>query len=107
MYCLELGNLFIPFEKSSPPAGMLIRPAIQFPDFINNMIAVSIYNMCSFVSVSCQMILNNAFCGHGVDIFIWIESMIKRADVDIVDIQQDSAISLFRQTGQELPLCHG
>src|SRR5216683_7498654 len=53
-----------------------------------------------------EMILPDALGRHGVDIVVRIKSMVERAHENIVDVEQDSAVSLFSYRRNKFPLGH-
>ena len=67
---------------------------------------VSIDDIVTAITVSRQVKLLYPLNRDAVDEILCRKSVVKTADVDIVDVEQQQAISLFRDRRQKRPLAH-
>ena len=67
---------------------------------------VSVENIFLETRVAGDMNLRDTFRGNRVNVNRWIEAMILRRNVNIVDVQEYAAIGTLDNFVQELPLRH-
>src|SRR2546426_7667434 len=56
----EARNFLIPFQQGSHAAGSLTRTSVQLPNCIDHVIAVSVQNVSSLVSMPGEVILDHS-----------------------------------------------
>src|SRR5580704_2569818 len=104
---VELGDGSVPFEQGGNAADALVSVAIEIPNGVNHVIAVRIQNMGAFVGVASQMNLHNAVGGNTINVLLGVEPVIERADVDVVHVEQDSAVGFLGKLNQKVRFVPG
>jgi hypothetical protein len=60
----------------------------------------------SYLRMAGDVNLRHAMRGDGIDVVDGVEFVVHRGDVDVVHVEQNSAIGALDDFGQELPLGH-
>jgi len=64
---------------------------------------VSVEQIAAVIAMAGEMELHYAVRGDGVDIAEGVEAMVKGADEDVVEVEQDRAVGLLDYGAQEFP----
>jgi hypothetical protein len=67
---------------------------------------VRVQEVHAAIDVTGEMVLRYALNLDRLDVTRSIETVVEGADVNIINIEQDPAISLFRNSIQEIPFSH-
>ena len=79
---------------------------IEFPHGIEHRVIVRVEDVLFELRVAGDMDLRNAFGRNAVDVVHWVEAVILRRDIDVVDVEQNPAVGRMDHLVQELPLGH-
>ena len=98
--------LVIPLDESrysaKPSYGFPIEP----PHRCRDRVIVSVDQQISRNAVTCQVNLAYPLCWNSCEILRRREAVIDGADVDIVNVQQNAAVSFVSDSGSKNPLWH-
>ncbi len=103
---VEGWNVVVPLEKCRGGAGAFDGAGVEPPDGIEDRVIVRVEDVLLELGVAGDVNLRDALGGDAVDVVEWIEAVILRRDVDVVDVEQDAAVGGFDDLVQELPLGH-
>ena len=103
---VEVRDVLVPLVEGRHVAGPATRPPEQLPHLGHRVIGVGVEDVRALVRVTGDVVLHDAVGGHVVDVYPRIESVVERADVHVVDVEEQPAVGLLGQAGQEIPLRH-
>src|ERR1700685_2879779 len=93
---LDLGNIVIPFDERWDAAEAPHRMLVERPHLGANRMVVSVEQIAAVVAMAGEMELDHTPGGNRVDIAQRIEAMVKGADEDVVEVEQNRAVGLLR-----------
>src|SRR5260370_28378429 len=99
-------NFVVPLQEGCRRAYTLNGPRVDFPNWIDHGMLVSIQNVFLKLGMSRDVYLGHPLCGHAIHVVMGIEVVISRRYVDVVDVQENSAVGGFHDLGKKLPLGH-
>src|SRR5712664_480161 len=104
---LELGNVIVPFDQGGNAPETAERGPVQLPDGIDYRSVVRVQHVAAVVAVAGQVELADAVHWNSGQVSVGIEAVVARAHVDVVHVEEEAAVGLPRDPGQELPFGHG
>src|SRR5260370_1560856 len=96
-------NAVVPFRKRRRVPQALNRPLVKFPHRIDHRMIVRVQNVPPVLRVPRNMYLRHTLRRHAVHIVKRIEAVILRGNIDIVHVQQNSAVPSLHHFIQKLP----
>ncbi len=106
MHFIEGWDVVVPLEQRRGRADAFDGASVQAPDGIEHGVVVGVEDVLLELGVAGDVDLRDALGGDAVDVVEWIEAVVLRRDVDVVDVEQDAAVGGFDDLVQELPLGH-
>ena len=100
---LKLRDVVVPFDQRRNPAEAPHRVLVQGPDLGANRMIVGVEQVSAMIAMAGEVELDHAFGGHRIDIADGVEAMVKRANKDVVNVQQDRAVGLLGNGRSEIP----
>ena len=98
--------MVVALDHGAHVAEAAYRGCVKIPHRIDDIGVVGVDDVRAAVAVSGQVDLPDAFDRNAVQKLDRIETMVERADVDIVHVQQHMAVGASRDFGQEVPFAH-
>ena len=92
MHFVEGWNVVVPLQQRCRWSGQLDRPRVQPPHRIDHRMVVGIEDVLLKLGVAGDVDLCDALVGDAVQVIKRIEAVIARGDVDVVDVEQNSAV---------------
>src|SRR5262249_50161563 len=105
MNYFETGNLLVPFQQRGNSTSALARAPIELPHGVDDVIAMRVQNVRAFVSVPCQVILNDPIHWNPINEVVRIQSVVEGADVNIVDVEENATVRLLSEGREKVDLC--
>src|SRR5258708_1891066 len=102
----ESRNGVVPLEESCSVTNPLNGTIVKVRDRIDQRMIVSIEDIFFVLGMAGDVNLRETFGGNAVNVIEGIKAVILRGDVNIVDVQEDAAISAFDDFVQEFPFGH-
>ena len=90
----------------TPPVSS-VGGAVQLPDRIDDVIVVGVDQMGGVVAVAGEVELDDPLVGQRPDEPVGVHVVVEARHVDVVDVEEQPAVRLLGQAGDELPLVHG
>ena len=93
----------IPLEQSRNPGRVALRPQIERPHRRRHRMIVRVDEVRPAVGEARQVDLDDMLGGQAIDVYTRVEAVIARADMDVIDVQQQSAAGRLGQGAEEFP----
>src|ERR1700735_3905515 len=101
MHLFKRGDLIIPLKQCGGWTATLNGALVELPDGIEDRVIVRIEDVLLEPRVACDMDLCNTFRRDAVNVNQWVEIVILRRDIDIVDVEKNPAIGCVNAFTQE------
>lgn len=96
-------DIFVPFDERGYGAEAIEGFAVNSPYIVDHRPDVRVDDVFTVVCVSSEMELADTIDGDGLEVGVDGEAVVKGADVDVVDIQEDLAVGALGDLAQEVP----
>src|SRR5271170_8188023 len=106
MHFVKGRDIVVPLKQSCGVPDTLDRPLVQTPNWIKYRVIVGVEDVLFKLGVAGDVNLRDALDRNAVDVVEGVESMILGRDVDVVDVEQDSAVGRLHHLVQKLPFGH-
>ena len=103
---LEAGDVGVPFEQDGGGAAFLQGEVEHFPDGVEHGVVVGVEDVLFKFGMAGDVELADAVVRDITEVFVGIEVVVLGGDVDVVDVEEDAAVGLFDDFGEELPFGH-
>src|SRR5690242_8150566 len=102
----KFGDVVVPFNEGRNLAEASYGMLVERPDLGANRMIVRVEQIGAMIAMAGEVELSDPVDRNGVDINPGIELMVEGVHIDIVDVEQNSAVRLFGHRGKELPFAH-
>src|SRR5687767_1200477 len=103
---VQIGDAIVPFDESRDPTEASHRLPIEVPDGLDDGSVVGVEQVGAHVGVSGQVDLADTVTGEAGQVRLGRKAMVHGADVDVVDVEEQSAVGSLGDGAQELPLLY-
>ena len=83
-----------------------IAKRVERPDRLQHRAVMGVEQMGAAVARAGEMDLDDALGRQRLDIMAGVEAVVEGADIDVVDVEQQAAIGVFREPAEILPFRH-
>src|ERR1043165_889701 len=102
----EGGDMRVPLDHRRARSEALDRLRVELPDLGPDVPVVRVDQERALFRVAGEVDLADALRGHRRDVGAGVEAVVVGADEDVVDVEQDAAVSAAGQLGEKLVLLH-
>src|SRR5260221_982181 len=92
---LEAGDVLVPLQQRRATSRERQTVLEEAPDLVDHAPVVRIDDVRAVVGVPGQVVLDHALVRDRIDVRAGVEAVVERADVDVVDVQEQRAVGLL------------
>ncbi len=102
----ELRDVVVSFDHDADVRRETYGMGIEIPDLVPDGLIMGVDHDVSLVGVAGEMKLRDLLPGNVFEVNSWIETVVSRANVDVVDVEQKPTARADHDLAQKLGFCH-